>query len=51
MTHVERHSTGNLRKHINSVHNGKKDYECDSCGKALSSAQYLKIHINSVHNN
>ena len=39
----------NAHKYINSVHNGQKDYKCDSCGKALSRAQSLKIHINSVH--
>ena len=35
---------------MNGVHNGKKDHKCDSCGKYLSTTQYLKIHIKSVHN-
>ena len=43
-------ASGNLKKHINAVHKGQKGHKCDSCGKAISSAQYLKIHINSVHN-
>ena len=39
-----------LKQHINLVHNGQKDYKCDSCGKAFSRANSLKIHIISVHN-
>ena len=34
-----------LKKHIDSVHNVQKDHKCDSCGKAFSSARYLKTHI------
>ena len=40
----------NLKRHINSVHNGQKDHKCDSCGKAFSRAGHLKRHIDSVHN-
>ena len=36
--------------HINSVHNGQKDHNCDSCGLSSSSAGDLKKHINAVHN-
>ena len=39
-----------LKQHINSVHNGQKDYKCDTCGKAYFEARNLKIHINSIHN-
>ena len=40
----------NLKKHIDTIHNGQKDYKCNSCGKSFSQAQNLKTHINSVHN-
>ena len=42
-------SAGDLKKHINSVHNVRKDHKCDSCRKAFSEAGSLKKHINSVH--
>ena len=42
--------SGNLRRHIITVHHGQKDYKCDSCDKAFSSAGDLKKHINAVHN-
>ena len=29
---------GNLKTHINSVHNGQKYHKCESCGKAFSKA-------------
>ena len=41
---------GNLKKHINSVHNGQKDHKCDLCLKTFSEAGKLKRHINAVHN-
>ena len=51
MTHVEKASSsaGDLKKHINAVHNGQKDHKCDSCRKAFSQSGNLKTHINSVH--
>ena len=39
-----------MKTHINLVHNGKKDHNCDSCGKSFSQAEDLKRHIYSVHN-
>ena len=39
-----------MKKHIDGVHNGKKDHNCDSCGKSFSQAEDLKRHIYSVHN-
>ena len=41
--------SGNLKKHINSVHNGQKDYKCDVCGKLYSSSTTLKYHKIEVH--
>ena len=39
-----------LKRHVNLVHNGLKDYNCGSCGKSFSLVQNLKNHINGVHN-
>ena len=39
-----------LKRHINSVHNGQKDQKCDLCGKTFSAAGNLKRHIDAVHN-
>ena len=39
---------GNLNKHIHTIHNGHKDYNCNACGKSFSQAS-LKKHIQSVH--
>ena len=38
-----------LKRHIVAVHDGKKDHQCDSCGKAFSQAGDLKQHIHGVH--
>ena len=67
VTHVVRHfsGTGNLQKHIDAVHNSKKDHKCESCtkafsepedhkcdlcGKAFSQSGQLKKHIKAIHN-
>ena len=39
----------NFKSHIESVHEGKKPYECDICGKVLDEEQNFKSHIESVH--
>ena len=40
---------GNLNKHIEAIHEGHKDYKCESCGKSLSGAGTLRKHIYTVH--
>ncbi|CAB0029345.1 unnamed protein product [Trichogramma brassicae] len=40
---------GNLRTHINLVHNSQKSYECDVCRKKFSQKGNLQSHIDSVH--
>ena len=39
----------NFKSHIESVHERKKPYECDICGKVLDEEQNFKSHIESVH--
>ena len=41
--------TINLKSHIESVHKGKKPYECDICGRVLDEEQNFKSNIESVH--
>ena len=38
-----------LKVHIRTVHEGKKDHICDSCGKGFPVAGKLKQHIHIVH--
>ena len=40
---------GSLKIHINSVHNGQREYRCGQCGKEFSQGGHLKGHINEVH--
>ena len=32
-----------------ALHQGIKEYSCDSCGKLLSTAKSLKVHKKTVH--
>ena len=41
--------TGSLKKHIKTIHKGKKVFKCDTCGKSFNTASYLNKHINNVH--
>ena len=38
-----------LKKHIHTVHEGKKDHKCVFCEKLFSQSGNLKRHITSVH--
>ena len=43
------YDNGDLKKHIHTVHEGKKDYKCESCGKSFSKRNYLDKHICTNH--
>ena len=38
-----------MRKHVESVHEGLKQYKCQQCDKAFGDDGNLKRHIKSVH--
>ena len=42
-------TSNHLKKHIKTIHEGRKDFKCDSCGKSFTAAGSLKIHINTIH--
>ena len=43
------HSAQCLKKHIYTIHEGHKDFKCESCKKLFSKAGNLKKHIRRVH--
>ena len=40
---------GNLKKHVQTVHLGKKNFKCDTCGKAFGEAGNLNRHVQTIH--
>ena len=38
-----------LKIHIRTIHEGRKDYECDSCGKFFPTITRCNNHIKLVH--
>ena len=38
-----------LKDYTHTVHEGSKDYKCDSCGKSFSKIYKLKTHHHTVH--
>ena len=38
-----------MLKHIQEVHEGRKDYKCDECGKSFTQLGNMKKHIYIVH--
>lgn len=41
-------SSGDLKSH-EKTHSGVKTHECETCGKALSSRNALRVHIRALH--
>ena len=41
--------SGDLKKHMHTIHEGHKDFKCESCGKSFSHAHTLKKHIHTIH--
>ena len=38
-----------LDRHVKTVHQCVKDYDCDDCGKKFKHINGLKLHIKSIH--
>ena len=38
-----------LKRHVNAVHEGKKNYNCNFCEMGFSRKDYLKRHVASIH--
>ena len=38
-----------LNTHIKILHEGKRNYKCDSCGKLCATSGNLKSHIKIIH--
>ena len=43
--------TTELKRHMKVIHENKRDYKCDTCGKTYPRSTNLKHHINEKHLN
>ena len=41
--------SGDLKKHIKTIHEGQRNYKCDFCGKSFTQSGRLKRHIKALH--
>ena len=42
-------TSGALKLHIKTLHEGKHKYKCDSCGKFFTTSGNLTNHIKAIH--
>ena len=42
-------SPKDLRSHVNAIHEGKRDFKCNSCGKCFGRVHTLNVHIQRSH--
>ena len=40
---------GALQRHINAIHEKRKDEKCTWCGKSFARKDYLKLHVSKCH--
>ena len=38
-----------LRRHVESVHEGKRPHKCNVCGKSFTEKKFMLKHIDTVH--
>ena len=43
------HQSGDLKRHIATVHEGKKPFKCSICDSSFTRSGSLKTHISTVH--
>ena len=41
--------SGNLKEHIEAIHEKQRNYKCDSCAKSFPVSGNLKRHIKTLH--
>ena len=38
-----------MRRHVESVHEGKRPHKCNVCGKSFTEKKFMLKHIDTVH--